>query len=251
MFLLSFFKDKCQTKLVTNLGRRKDFVRNLVNLQTNGWFFFSSPSYSRGQFFLISLLCLPPSKFKAIPSSPFLEVFLFFLCSKFQCQINFAINCLFETSNCVCIQHCMLSPLLLHARPTTHSKLPSFTILRELYFTCKFLISRPTNRGLFTVVHICQLLLHNTTYEFDSLGLVACHAASSSVYLLTFRGFNLAMKTPSNHTPPRDGINYILTSLGFVHVVRFVSVRPSRRRIQSATQPAANSSLIRRFKFGS
>lgn len=121
----------------------------------------------------------------------------------------------------------------------------------KLYFTCKFLISRPTNRGLFTVVHICQLLLHNTTYEFDSLGLVACHAASSSVYLLTFRGFNLAMKTPSNHTPPRDGINYILTSLGFVHVVRFVSVRPSRRRIQSATQPAANSSLIRRFKFGS
>lgn len=58
MFLLSFFKDKCQTKLVTNLGRRKDFVRNLVNLQTNGWFFFSSPSSSRGQFFLISLLCI-------------------------------------------------------------------------------------------------------------------------------------------------------------------------------------------------
>lgn len=155
MFLLSFFKDKCQTKLVTNLGRRKDFVRNFVNLQTNGWFFFSSPSSSRGQFFLISLLCLPPSKFKAIPSSPFLEVFLFFLCSKFQCQINFAINCLFETSNCVCIQHCMLSPLLLHARPTTHSKLPSFTILRETVLYLQ-IFNFPSNKS--RALHSCSHL---------------------------------------------------------------------------------------------
>lgn len=133
--------------------------------------------------------------------------------------------------------------------PDQHNngKLPSFTALREIVL-CKQIFNFPSNsRALHSCSHLPIIITqHNTTYEFDSLRLVACHA-SLSVYLLTFRGFNLAMKTPSNHTASRDGINYILASLGFISLVSFLSVQ----EVDPVSQPAANSSLIRRFKFGS